>query len=358
MPRRMPFILTLFTLLTITIWGAYQAADFLIPLSFAALLSFMMLPLVRGFNRVKLPEWIGILLSVVLVLAPLFTLGYFLSREVENFLHHGPAMMEALQKHWDELVQTPLGTRLHLDRILQGTTLRQRLEAETSNVFRILLQGLHALLSTGSEILLVTLLAVVMVISRNSLLRGMNQAFRVWDMAGSPAIVDESIALIEQFLIARLSIVLFVAIADLVILKIFGVNFFVLLAVMMGIMTLIPAVGFIISLAPTLLISLLSGNSILKTVFLFAGLAVVSIIESNVLTPMWVGKRINLNLLATFIGLFAGERLWGVPGMFLSLPLLAILRIILSATPETKPLGDLLSERETPESKEPKKKAA
>jgi predicted PurR-regulated permease PerM len=192
----------------------------------------------------------------------------------------------------------------------------------------------------------VILLGVVMVISRRSLRRGIDQAFDAWEMSRSHAILDESIVLIERFLVARLALVLFVALADLVILEVFGVNYFILLAVFLGIMTLIPAVGFIIALTPTLLISLISGNSLLKTLFLFAGLAVVSAIESHVLTPKWVGKRINLNLLATFVGLFAGERLWGVAGMFLSLPLLAILRIVFSASPKLKPLGDLLSERE------------
>jgi predicted PurR-regulated permease PerM len=341
-----PFTLIILSLLTLTLWGAYEASSFLVPLSFAALLAFIMTPFVQGLRYLRVPEWLAITISIIAVVAPIFTLGYLLSIEIDHFLRNSPAMMDTLQKHWDQLTHTAYGKRFHLADFTQGSTLRQRAEREASQGFRYLLEGLHALLSMGSEVLLVILLAVVMVISRHTLRQGLDQAFDAWQMPQFHTVLDESTRLIERFLIAKLALVLFVAVADLVILRIFNVQYFVLLAVFLGIMTLIPAVGFIIALIPTLLISLVSGNSLVKTVGLFIGLAVVSAFESHVFTPKWIGKQINLNLLTVFIGLLAGERLWGIAGMFLSLPLLAILRILFAASPALKPLGMLLSARE------------
>jgi predicted PurR-regulated permease PerM len=345
-PRpRIPYTLLTLSLLTVTLWGAQEAASFLIPLSFAALLAFLMTPLVQALRWARTPEWLAIVISIIVILTPIFTLGFFLSREANHFVQNSPAMLDSLQVHWDAVAHSTIGQRLRLGSLMHGSTLRQRAAAEAEQGFKIMLEGLHALLSLGSEVLLVILLAVVMVISRRSLRRGLDHAFDAWQMSRSHVVLDESIVLIERFLIARLAIVLFVAIADLIILKAFHVSYFVILAVFLGVMTLIPAVGFIIALTPTLLISLVSENSLLKTVILFGALAVISALESHVLTPKWVGKRINLNLVATFVGLFAGERLWGIPGMFLSLPLLAILRIVFSASPNLKPLGDLISDR-------------
>jgi predicted PurR-regulated permease PerM len=343
---RIPVTLIILSLLTLTLWGAYEAQSFLVPLSFAALLAFIMTPLVQALRWARVPEWLAIVISIITVIAPLFTLGYFLSVEIDHFLRNSPAMMDTLQKHWDQISRSAFGKRFQLENVMHGSTLRQRAATEASQGFRYLLEGLHALLSLGSQVLLVILLGVVMVISRHSLRRGLDQAFDTWKMPQSHAILDESMLLIERFLIARLALVLLVALADLIILRTFHVQYFILLAVFLGVMTLIPAVGFIIALIPSLLISLISGNSLLKTLFLFAGLAVVSALESHVFTPKWIGKRINLNLLTIFIGLLAGERLWGVAGMFLSLPFLAIFRILLSASPWLKPLGDLLSDRE------------
>lgn len=343
---RVPYTLIVLSLLTLTFWGAHAAEAFLVPLSFAALLAFVMTPLVQAFRQVRIPEWAAITLSVFAIVTPIFTLGYFLSVEIDHFLKNSSAMMDTLQAHWNQISTSNLGRRFHLDGLLHGSTLKQRASAEASQGFRYVLEGLHALLSLGSQVLLVILLGVVMVISRHSLRQGMDHIFDAWGMKQSHAVLDESMLLIERFLIARLAIVLFVAFADLIILRAFHVDYFILLAVFLGVMTMIPAIGFIIALTPTLLISLLSGSSILKTVGLFAGLALVSALESHVITPKWIGKQINLNLLTIFVGLLAGERLWGVAGMFLSLPLLAILRIVFSASPILKPLGDLLSERE------------
>ncbi len=341
-----PYTLVVLSLITLTLWGAHAAENFLVPLSFAALLAFIMTPLVQALRHFRAPEWAAITLSVVAVITPVFTLGYFLSVEIDHFLRNAPAMMDTLQSHWDQISQSAYGKRFHLENLTHGSTLKERAAAEASQGFRYLLEGLHALLSLGSEVLLVILLGVVMVISRHSLQRGLDAAFDAWGMRQSHAILDESTILIEKFLIAKLALVLFVALADLIVLRAFNVSYFILLAVFLGVMTLIPAVGFIIGAIPTLLISLISGNSLLKTLGLFAGLSAVSAIESHVLTPKWIGKQINLNLLAVFVGLLAGERLWGVPGMFLSLPFLSILRIVFSASSTLKPLGDLLSARE------------
>jgi predicted PurR-regulated permease PerM len=345
-PPHVPPMLILLSLLTLTLWGAHEAEGFLVPLSFAALLAFVMTPLVQALTRVRLPEWLSITLSVIVVVAPIFTLGYFLSLEIDHFLRNSSSMMDTLQSHWDRIAHSTYGRRLHLENLMQGSTFKQRAASEASQGFRYLLEGLHALLSLGSAVVLVILLAVVMVISRHSLRRGMDQVFDAWGMPQSHAILDESMLLIERFLIARLALVLFVALADLIILRVFRVDYFILLAVFMGVMTLVPAIGFILALIPTLLLSLITGNSLIKTLFLFGCLAVISALESHVATPKWIGKQINLNLLTVFVGLLAGERLWGVSGMFLSLPLVAILRIVFSASPTLKPLGDLLSARE------------
>jgi putative permease len=62
----------------------------------------------------------------------------------------------------------------------------------------------------------------------------------------------------------------------------------------------------------------------------------------TVLLPAVVGSKVRLNALITFIGIILGEMLWGLSGMFLSIPIIAIFKIIFDRIEALKPWGYLL----------------
>jgi predicted PurR-regulated permease PerM len=65
-------------------------------------------------------------------------------------------------------------------------------------------------------------------------------------------------------------------------------------------------------------------------------------IDANVLLPTVVGSKVRLNALITFLGIILGEMMWGLSGMFLSIPVMAIFKIIFDRIESTKPWGYLL----------------
>jgi predicted PurR-regulated permease PerM len=73
---------------------------------------------------------------------------------------------------------------------------------------------------------------------------------------------------------------------------------------------------------------------------------VIQLIESNFLTPKIVGGNVNLNALVTFLGLLIGGAIWGVIGMILIIPTLAILKRIFELKNSTKPFAYLFGEEE------------
>jgi predicted PurR-regulated permease PerM len=90
---------------------------------------------------------------------------------------------------------------------------------------------------------------------------------------------------------------------------------------------------------------LVTGHSVSQTLVMTAILFGISAIENYVLTPKLVGNRLNLNALTCFIGLFAGGLLWGIWGMFLSIPILGVVRIVFAAIPALEGWGELLSDK-------------
>jgi predicted PurR-regulated permease PerM len=63
--------------------------------------------------------------------------------------------------------------------------------------------------------------------------------------------------------------------------------------------------------------------------------------------PFVVGSKVKINALFSFIGILLGEHLWGIAGMFLCIPAIAIIKIICERVDDLKPWGKLLGEEKT-----------
>jgi predicted PurR-regulated permease PerM len=103
-----------------------------------------------------------------------------------------------------------------------------------------------------------------------------------------------------------------------------------------------------VALAPIIAVSIglgLSTGAILGSNLLLLGIWMV---QDHILQPKWLGGRLRLNFFATYLALFIGEHLWGAWGMFLSVPMLGVLRIIFTASKDLRPLAFAMSEEEDP----------
>ena len=73
-------------------------------------------------------------------------------------------------------------------------------------------------------------------------------------------------------------------------------------------------------------------------------LAVVQLIDNNFGMPMIVGNKVRINALVTILGVLIGGTLCGIPGMFLAIPGLAVLKVIFDNVPDLRPWGLLLGD--------------
>jgi predicted PurR-regulated permease PerM len=124
--------------------------------------------------------------------------------------------------------------------------------------------------------------------------------------------------------------------------SIIGVKFALFFAVLCGILEIVPYVGNITGTALTVGMVLTQGGSASMVVAVLATYLAIQLTQSNLLEPLIVGHEVNLNPAATIIGFVAGELVWGVPGMVLAVPLLAIAKIICDHVEPLKPYGFLL----------------
>ena len=326
----------------VILWGISQAKTFLIPLLLASLLAFLMLPVMVRLRKAKLSEWGALTISSLLLFLPVFGTVILMINEGAKLVRDYPHLLASMRENWQALATSPFVQRFNLSEYLDLTYLGEKVGEEAGKGLSLFLEGVKAVLEASAHLLIILFFAILMLASRTQVRKSIEK------LVTSTRTLDEIILLIEKFLTARIGIALGVAFLDALILKIMGSHYSVLLGCFLGLSTLIPIVGFLIAILPPIALSFALGHSLLNTSFLVLFLYLVSSFEVHWVTPKYLGRRLNLNLLATFIGLFGGELLWGIWGMVLSIPLLGILRIIFEASSELHPWAGLLAEKNTP----------
>jgi predicted PurR-regulated permease PerM len=333
--------------LIVLIWGLATARAFLIPICISALLAFLVIPIVTLMRKRRVPEWIAVICAALVLLLPIAGIVYALVREGQTLVQDFPSIMTSFNHALSEFAQSSWATRLGISsEALDLKSLAEKIGSRAGEGIAFVIGGLSIVMDASSQAALVLIFALLMVASRRHLRASGEKILARVESIQAARLLDEVTTLIERFLVARLLIVAFIGAVDAIALRAFGVNYSFLLGAFFGVMTLVPAVGFIIALIPTLIVALATGHSIGATLVVTGILVAMSIVEGNILSPKLVGQKLNINALTCFIGLFAGGLLWGIWGMLLSVPILGVMRIVFSAVPDLQPWGDLLADKE------------
>jgi predicted PurR-regulated permease PerM len=123
-----------------------------------------------------------------------------------------------------------------------------------------------------------------------------------------------------------------------------GIEYAVILGIMGAIVNLIPYIGGIIAIALPMIIAFVTKDS-LTYPFLVLGLyIIIQFIDNHYIIPKIVAAKVQINALISVIVVLVGGAIWGVSGMFLSIPLTAIAKVIFDHVEPLKPWGYLLGD--------------
>ncbi|MDB5233814.1 MAG: hypothetical protein JWR44_807, partial [Hymenobacter sp.] len=128
-----------------------------------------------------------------------------------------------------------------------------------------------------------------------------------------------------------------------------------LLGVLGALLNFIPYIGGLIAIAMPMLMAFVARPGYGHTAAVLAVYLVIQFIDNHYLRPRIVAAKIKVNALVAIVGVLVGNAIGGVAGMFLALPVIAILKIVFDRIPALKPWGLLLGDEEGPRARRTKK---
>lgn len=171
---------------------------------------------------------------------------------------------------------------------------------------------------------------------------------RLFPHAKTRAVVDRMINQIahdiQTYLGLKTLLGLTTAVLSWIIMTWVGLDFAAFWALLIFFLNYIPNIGAIIATVFPALLALLQFDNVIWFVMMTSGLVLVQFIMGNIVEPRYMSRSLNLSPLVILFALGVWGAIWGVLGMFLSVPITVVMMIIFSHFPSTQPIAVLLSQ--------------
>jgi predicted PurR-regulated permease PerM len=330
--------------LALLVFTLHIASEIIFPLVFAAIFAIMLHPVEQWLLRHRVPKLLAITLTVVLGVTALLGLLYFIYLEASQLSSQMPLFKKKFAQTTAEVHQW-LQSRFGVsDQKLQGYL------SELGNRASALLGG--TLSAVSGLVVVATLIPVyifLLFLYQRRLVDFLTQVFsgRRQDTRVNE-VLHESKATIQSYMVGLLIEASIVATLNTTGLLIIGVPYALLLGVLGALLNFIPYIGGLIAIALPMLMAFVTKPGYGHALAVLGTYMVIQFVDNHYLIPRIVASKIKVNALVAIVGVLVGNAIGGIAGMFLALPVIAILKIVFDRIPSLKPWGMLLGDEETP----------
>jgi len=328
----------------------------LCPLVFSMMFSLLLLPVGKFLEeKFRFHRSAASMLSVLLMLAVFALVLYLVGSQLADLLTDWPHLKVQLNNSFYEL--------LNWVRANYHVTESKQLNLVHSATSKISDGGGSAAISvtllTASSILLFWVFVIIdtffLLFYRRLLLQFLIAVFKKENAIAVYEVVERVKFIITKYITGLMLEMTVVSAICCTVFLIGGLKYALLLGLITGLFNIIPYLGIATALLFSTLITLSTGVAAGKVILVVATIIIMHLADSNVLLPLIVGSQVRINALITILGVVLGEMLWGIAGMFLSIPVIAILKIIFDRVESMQPwgllLGDEVLEEEVMETK-------
>jgi len=331
--------LLLFTVLISMI--LYFGKTLFIPLSFSMLISFVLYPLCKWMEKKRVPKIASIFLSISIVFILFFAISYLLFFQIEGFLHEWQAFrtkfLESLSQ-FNIFLENRYGINIGALNGVQNNWFSN----SGGQVFDTIINSVFSISISLFYLIIIPVFSALILFYRQMLTKVLYSFFPTNKKKVIREILTETIHTYYRFVKGMLMVYLIVGILNSIGLAIIGIPHPIAFGFIASILTFVPYIGIIISALLPMAISWITFDSIWYPIGVIIVFTIVQLLEANLIFPLVVGNKLNINPLAILVVIIAGGILWGAAGLILFIPFISIVKLIADRTQSLKALSLLL----------------
>lgn len=325
----------------------YIGQSIIVPLIFSFIFAILLNPVVNLFLRLKVNRILAIGITLILTFILIVGFASFIFSQVSQFGESWPILVD---KFTVLLNDTITGAARYFD--IKPQYIHEWISKAQADLIN--LNGAvigQTLVSVGSGLAVLFLFPVyifVILYYKPLLLEFIRRLFVNNHGSEAAEIVKETKNVVQHYLVGLLIEAVIVAVLNSVGLLLLGIEYAILLGVVGALLNVIPYIGGIIAISLPIMVALVTKTTAWYAVYVVILYIVIQMIDNNYIVPKIVASKVKINALFSIIVVLVGNMLWGVSGMFLSIPLLAIVKVIFDHIDSLKPWGFLLGDTMPP----------
>lgn len=331
-------------IVTLILLLLYLGKNVLIPLFFAAIFCIFLIRPCNYLESKGVHHAIAAIICMVLAIGIASTIIYFISIQLVAFKNDLPALQSNLNKGFNNF-QHYLQQHFHVTSRKFDSSVEDLRNKAMANAPSILGNTFSTLSGVIEYAVLIPIYTFLFLLYRRLIVRFIAACFTDMQQPVVAQVLNRTEYVIRSYIVGLLLEMIIVAAMTFVGLLLVGAQYALLIAFITALLNLIPYLGILTAAIISVIITASSGQPI-TIVWVLVVLIVTHLIDSNILLPKVVGSKVKINALVTIVGVIIGSELWGIPGMFLAVPIMAILKVLFDEIVELKPWGILLGEEE------------
>jgi len=330
-------------LLLIIGWVLYIGQTIFVPAVLGAVIVYVIVGLAHVLGRTplvgrRLPLQLRYLFSMAAIALAFFLLAYLIAANKERAMLLAPQYQQSLL-----VAIQSIAVFFGVETEPTWATLRQELMAQINlqRLFGSLLASLGSILVTFVVVFLyATFLLVERAAFETKLANLSDDPKRV---ARIREVIETINRRIGSYLALKTLLSILLGAVSWVVMALFGLEFALLWAVLAAFLNFVPYIGSVLGVVFPVLMAIVQFPDLGVILTLLVALSTVQFLIGNFLDPYVMGNSLNLSPFAILISLAVWSELWGIPGAFLAVPITAIVTIVFSEFPGTRPVAVLLS---------------
>jgi predicted PurR-regulated permease PerM len=321
------------------VYTMYLGSQIIIPIVFGTILAILLNPLVNFLISHKIHKIISISIAVLLAILMVLGILYIVSSQITMFSETFPQLKAKFNSSSNEFTHW-ISHKFNI-RISKINTWTKETQSDAIDNFEL---GERLTEAGGILVTLMLLPAYLFMILyyKPLLLDFIRRLFALEHHVAVAEILMKTKKIIQSYLVGLFFEMVIIATLSSAALLLLGIEYALVLGITGAILNIIPYIGGIIAIALPMIIAFVTKESSTYALLVFIIYIFIQFIDNHYIIPKIVASRVKINALISVVVILIGSAIWGIPGMFLSIPMTAIFKVIFDHVEPLKPWGFLL----------------
>lgn len=307
------------------------------PFFLAIFFYFILSPALDFLMRLKIPKPIAVFLIIAIAFCVLYLLGILIYTSGKEFAASFPQYGEQINSLFHSLMEKIGLSKVSWDPWAWSKSL------DVNKVTSFIVSSLDRVFSFFSTFSLIFVFLIFMLAGRGKLTAKVEKSFPPARAKKVNQIIENIDSQIQKYLIIKTGISLISGVLTASVLVIFGVRYAILFGFLTFVLNYVPSVGSIIAITFSAIAAAFQLGSFWPALWVFLILVILDTFLANFIEPKLMGKGLGLSPLVVLFSLIFWGWLWGIPGMILAVPLMAVIKIICSNIPSLQFIAEIMS---------------